>query len=338
MILKTLLSIFFLFGIFLGQPVSAEEGEVFLFWGTTCPYCHVVIEEIEEKGIDQEIEITMFEIYEDQENLELFREKIDACGVNPNMAGVPMLFVEDECFVGPDSILGKLAQLTDIDLEVGEELENADSIEEVGVEIEEDPGRKNTLFLILGVIVVVGILLGIGYAKEGKKNLVTVLLLISSGAVFASPVNAICPVCTVAVGAGLGFSRYFGIDDVITGIWIGGLITSMILWFVGWLDKKEIETVKKIVLKFLLVISFVSLVIYTLYALRIIGDPLNILWGVDKILLGMTFGAISFLTAAKIHFYVKDSRGGKVLFPFQKVIFTILGMLLVTLIFYLIIY
>ncbi len=38
----------------------------------------------------------------------------------------------------------------------------------------------------------------------------------------ANSAQAICPICTIAVGAGVGFSRYLGIDDTIAGLWIGG--------------------------------------------------------------------------------------------------------------------
>ncbi|MCX6758247.1 MAG: hypothetical protein NTX14_00895, partial [Candidatus Nealsonbacteria bacterium] len=51
----------------------------------------------------------------------------------------------------------------------------------------------------------------------------------------ARPALAVCPICTVAVGAGLGLSRWFGIDDSISGLWIGGLIVSFILWTIDWL-------------------------------------------------------------------------------------------------------
>ena len=34
-----------------------------------------------------------------------------------------------------------------------------------------------------------------------------------------SAAGAVCPVCTVAVGAGLEGARLLGVDDVITGIW-----------------------------------------------------------------------------------------------------------------------
>ena len=50
--------------------------------------------------------------------------------------------------------------------------------------------------------------------------------------------HAVCPICTVAVGAGLGISRWLGIDDSVTGVWIGGLILSSGLWLADWIGKK----------------------------------------------------------------------------------------------------
>jgi len=56
--------------------------------------------------------------------------------------------------------------------------------------------------------------------------------------VFPAKVYAVCPICTVAVGAGLGISRWLGIDDSVTGLWIGGLILSSGLWLADWIGKK----------------------------------------------------------------------------------------------------
>ena len=56
-------------------------------------------------------------------------------------------------------------------------------------------------------------------------------LLILAGVVLASFAGAgkalaLCPVCAIAVGAGIGVSRWLGVDDTITGVWVGGLIVS----------------------------------------------------------------------------------------------------------------
>jgi len=50
-----------------------------------------------------------------------------------------------------------------------------------------------------------------------------------------------CPVCTVAVGAGIGLSRWFGVDDLVSGLWIGGLIVSLIGMTFLWLNKKNLR-------------------------------------------------------------------------------------------------
>jgi hypothetical protein len=37
----------------------------------------------------------------------------------------------------------------------------------------------------------------------------------------------VCPVCTIAVAGGVGLCRYLGIDDLISGAWIGALLFSL---------------------------------------------------------------------------------------------------------------
>ena len=58
--------------------------------------------------------------------------------------------------------------------------------------------------------------------------------------------SAVCPVCTVAVGAGLEGARLLGVDDVITGIWAGGLTLSLTLWTISWLKKHGVTSVKRL--------------------------------------------------------------------------------------------
>src|SRR3989344_4306223 len=75
--------------------------------------------------------------------------------------------------------------------------------------------------------------------KVSKVFLVLFSLFIINYSLFPSPVGAVCPVCTVAVVAGLGVSRTLGIDDVVTSIWIGGLILSMAFWTIDWIEKSK---------------------------------------------------------------------------------------------------
>ena len=76
-----------------------------------------------------------------------------------------------------------------------------------------------------------------------KKSVLSALIVFVA-AVLAMPAAwAVCPVCTVAVGAGLEGARLLGVDDVITGIWAGGLTLSLFFWTVGWLKKRGVTNV-----------------------------------------------------------------------------------------------
>ena len=65
-----------------------------------------------------------------------------------------------------------------------------------------------------------------------RKNSLYIFPIIAVGLLFAKKALAVCPICTVAVATGIGFSRWLGIDDTITGLWIGGLTVS--LKSIGW--------------------------------------------------------------------------------------------------------
>ena len=143
--------------------------------------------------------------------------------------------------------------------------------------------------------------------------------------------NAICPVCTVAVGAGLGLSRWLGIDDIISSLWIGGFIISLIMWTNFWLDKKNIQFKYR---NYLTGILYYILIILPLYLTGIIGHPFNQLWEIDKIILGIFFGSLAFYSGAKFHFHRKKKNNDQVHFPFQKVVFSITPLIILSVVFY----
>src|SRR3989339_1118617 len=134
---------------------------------------------------------------------------------------------------------------------------------------------------------------------------------------FARSAQAVCPVCVVAVSACVGLSQYLGIDDTISGVWIGGLLISMIIWTIDWLRRKNIKFYFR---KILVAGLFYVFTIGPLYRSGMIGHPANKLWGIDKLLLGIIFGSIFFLAAVFLNSYLKKKNDGKVFFPFQKVV------------------
>lgn len=165
------------------------------------------------------------------------------------------------------------------------------------------------------------------------------LIIVSAGAGISSfflalPVKAICPVCVVAVGAGLGLTEYLGIDDTIAGLWIGGLIVSMIIWNINWFNKKNWLGGNKDVRDILLTILYYLLVIWPLMAKGIIGHPLNKLWGIDKLLLSITIGSLAFVLTNLSYNYLKKKNNNHAYFPFQKVAMPVGILLILSFIFY----
>lgn len=143
--------------------------------------------------------------------------------------------------------------------------------------------------------------------------------------------QAVCPVCAVAVGAGVGLSRWLGVDDAVSGLWIGGLLISLAMWTKDWLGKKDINFKHKNIIIFL---TYFLLVIAPFYFSGIIGAPLNILWGVDKLLLGIVLGAISFFLGGIWYYRLKEKNQGHAYFPFQKVVMPIAPLVILSIVFY----
>lgn len=164
-----------------------------------------------------------------------------------------------------------------------------------------------------------------------KKKLFSLFLPLL--ALIAAPAKAVCPVCVIAVGAGLGLSEYLGIDDTIAGLWIGGLLVAMIIWTITWLNKKNWLFGNKDLRDVLVVILYYGLTLWPLWLKDLIGHPAHRFWGVDKLILGVTVGSLGFL-AATIWYNKIKKRRGHAHFPFQKVAMPVGALTILSFIFY----
>jgi predicted outer membrane lipoprotein len=152
--------------------------------------------------------------------------------------------------------------------------------------------------------------------------------------VFTEKALAVCPICTIAVGAGVGLSRWLGIDDSITGLWVGGLTVSMITWTISWLDKKNIRFRGRTAVT---ILGYYSLIVVPLYFMGIMGNPLSTLCAcgiLDKLLLGIVAGSFGFWFGASWYYYLKEKNQGRAYFPFQKVVMPVSPLILLSIIFY----
>jgi len=158
--------------------------------------------------------------------------------------------------------------------------------------------------------------------------------LLSFGFLWANVAKAVCPICILAVGAGLGLSRWFGVDDVISSIWIGALLSSLSIWTIILLNKKGWGFKYQ---KAVISIAYYALVLVPLYYSDIIGHPLNKIFGIDKIIFGSAIGTAVFLVSIRLHNYLKKKNDVKSFFPYQKVVLPVAALILTSLIFYIII-
>jgi hypothetical protein len=143
--------------------------------------------------------------------------------------------------------------------------------------------------------------------------------------------NAVCPVCTVAVGTGVGLSRWLGVDDAVTGLWLGGLTVSMIIWTLHWMESRNIHFKGR---GLVTTIVYYLLLLAPLHYGNFLGHPHNAFHGVDKLLLGIGAGSLAFFAGAWWYERIKEKHGGHANFPFQKVVLPVSPLLVLSVIFF----
>lgn len=160
-----------------------------------------------------------------------------------------------------------------------------------------------------------------------KKN---ILILSLFSLLLAGQAMAVCPVCTIAVVGGVTLSEYLGIDDLIAGLWIGGLIVSMSLWTIEWLNNKNIKFMLR---KPLIFIGYGYLTYYSLETANLLKNC-QTLWGYNKLILGSVIGMIIFSAGVIIDKIMRQKTEGKAKFPFQKVVMPVGALAIVSIVFY----
>jgi hypothetical protein len=150
--------------------------------------------------------------------------------------------------------------------------------------------------------------------------------------VLASNAYAICPLCTVAIAGGAGFLRYFGIDDSLTGLWVGALILSSALWMNNWLEKKNVRFPFR---GTVVVVLFYLLSVAPLPFMKLIGSPTNRIFGLDKMIFGIIIGTIVFAAVPFTDKYLRSINNNKVVMPYQKVIVPVTYLVISSIVIYL---
>jgi len=139
--------------------------------------------------------------------------------------------------------------------------------------------------------------------------------------------RAMCPLCSVAIGAGAVAAEYYGVDPSIIGLFVGAFALSTGIWVANWIKTQYIPHQKKIIVAAslaLTIIPFVPIVPDAFYLpLKLFGLA-KVLW-LNKLLVGSILGILISGGAFAFSNKIKEIRG-KVLFPYQGVVFPVLAL------------
>jgi len=137
----------------------------------------------------------------------------------------------------------------------------------------------------------------------------------------------------VAVGVGVSLSRWLGISDLITGLWLGAFLLSLALWAIDWLGKRKIRSP---LARFATILASYAMVIVPIYYVEIIAHPIGFLRSCaqDELILGIIEGSAVFFFAAKAYEFLKERNDGRAHFPFEKIALPVALLLLFSLIFH----
>jgi glutaredoxin len=95
------------------EIVSTPEADIIIFYGSTCPHCKKVNEYIIANNIDKIVKLQHLEVYNNQSNLDLMKQKLEQCKnlSEDDKGGVPFMYSSTKCLVGDQPIIDYLKEL-----------------------------------------------------------------------------------------------------------------------------------------------------------------------------------------------------------------------------------
>lgn len=143
---------------------------------------------------------------------------------------------------------------------------------------------------------------------------------------FPAVTYAHCPLCVAGAGVGLTLSRWIGLDDSITGLWLAAFLGATSFWSYSLLVKKfnrgRIAWLKPA----LYLIIFAS-TLWSFYKFNLV-IRMEKMFGFDKLTFGIIVGGVAFYLIEIVNNLIIKIHG-KTLFPYQRIVFslgTILGL------------
>ena len=82
------------------------------YWGEGCPHCANVEDFLNTWENKDRVQVDKKEVYKNQDNIDLFKSRVEYCNLPNNQVGVPFLFTpEGECVVGDTPIINLFEQI-----------------------------------------------------------------------------------------------------------------------------------------------------------------------------------------------------------------------------------
>jgi len=140
-----------------------------------------------------------------------------------------------------------------------------------------------------------------------------------------SLVSAHCPLCVAGAAAGITLTRWVGVDDSITGIWIGALLGATAFWLSNSLGRKNRIFFNRYIGLFVYILIFAS-TLWSFYKFNLI-IRMDSIFGFDKLTFGMILGSVVFYLVDVLNIFIKK-KNGKRLFPYQSMVFSLGSMVI----------
>ena len=129
-----------------------------------------------------------------------------------------------------------------------------------------------------------------------------------------------CPLCVAGAGAALTLSRWIGLDDSITGLWLAAFLGAVSFWSYSALVKK-IKKPNWAFLKPTLYLAIFASSLWSFYKFNLV-IRMEKMYGLDKLTFGIIVGGTVFYLIDIMNDLIIKVHG-KSLFPYQRMIFSL---------------
>lgn len=146
--------------------------------------------------------------------------------------------------------------------------------------------------------------------------------------IFPPTVSAHCPLCVAGAGAGLALSRFLGIDDTISGVWMAAFLGASSLWLSNSIKKKYIPLQAEFIY-----IAIFATTILSFYKFGLVNEHNGLISNLPKLVFGMIVGGVVFYLVDVANTLVRK-KVGRTFFPYQGVIVSLASMLVLSVFFF----